>query len=125
MAIAIATAMAWVVSVDSLSVPSSVSYYTKRDKELCIRRWANRGHSSSSSEKNTAAGKKLLIHSHYKNQRANSNLQLLLLPISELHYEELSFSSNSTSSIILGFWVGPDIDDDGWGFIDAIVDRIS
>lgn len=31
--------------------------------------------------------------------------------------------SSSTSTVISGFWVGPDIED-GWGFIEALVNQI-
>ena len=32
--------------------------------------------------------------------------------------------SSCTQKLIVGYWVGPDIDD-GWGFIEAIVDQIN
>ncbi|KAM7273691.1 hypothetical protein ACFE04_028355 [Oxalis oulophora] len=28
-----------------------------------------------------------------------------------------------TYCVIAGYWVGPDIDDDGWGFVEAFVNR--
>ena len=44
------------------------------------------------------------------------------------HFDEIvSCSLNvspCTRTVIIGYWVGPDIDD-GWGFVEASIDRSS
>ncbi|MED6132511.1 hypothetical protein PIB30_019651 [Stylosanthes scabra] len=82
----------------------------------------------SSTETLTSAQKTLVAcSSNHHILPVNERFQQCLMSCTRFRYESSSYNLNNVHCmeiVLCGYWVGPD-DDDGWGFVEAVINQVT